>query len=283
MPAIEIRPRRATELVDAGFHLLRRYYSQLVTVAAIAMAPSVIWRVAMRDTLTDPTVMVAHPGAMFASFGIALVFGTIADAVLVICVSDGYLNGTVDLANATPRGAARVFQVFVTSILRWLAVLASAMLLAVVAPLLIKTHLGLLLIILIPLGIWFVPYVLLRTFAVQQAVLLEQRGPLEAFTRSVALSENCAAHIFFSLGLVFLLYVVIYGVTVGIASTLVSRWVSEIVGALVGVAIYPILSTVTTLLYYDLRVRKEGFDLEIMSRELGAPGTASGGEPLPAA
>jgi hypothetical protein len=35
---------------------------------------------------------------------------------------------------------------------------------------------------------------------------------------------------------------------------------------------------VWTLVYYDLRIRKEGFDLEIMSRELGGD-TA----PLPAA
>jgi hypothetical protein len=35
---------------------------------------------------------------------------------------------------------------------------------------------------------------------------------------------------------------------------------------------------VSTMLYYDLRIRKEGFDLEIMSRELGSDVT-----PLPAA
>lgn len=283
MPAIEIRPRRATELVDAGFQLMRRYYSLLITVAAIAMAPSVIWRVVMRDMLSDPTVMIAHPGVTITNLLIALVFTTIADAVLVVAVSDGYLNGSVDLASAVTRGGARVIQVLATSIIRWLLLGFSVMLVGVASPLLLKLHLGLLLVLVIPLGVWFVFYVVLRTFAVAQAVLLEQKGPLEAFTRSVALSEKCAAHIFFSLGLVFLLYIVIYGVTLGIASTLVSRWVSEIIGGLAAVAIYPILATVTTLLYYDLRVRKEGFDLEVMSRELGMAGGAPGEAPLPAA
>jgi hypothetical protein len=38
-----------------------------------------------------------------------------------------------------------------------------------------------------------------------------------------------------------------------------------------------LLTVVSTMLYYDLRIRKEGFDLEIMARELGnAPA------PLPA-
>ena len=36
----------------------------------------------------------------------------------------------------------------------------------------------------------------------------------------------------------------------------------------VSLFIYPVISCVFTLFYYDLRVRKEGFDLEMLSREL---------------
>ena len=43
------------------------------------------------------------------------------------------------------------------------------------------------------------------------------------------------------------------------------------------IPIYPLLTVVSTMLYYDLRIRKEGFDLEIMSRELGGSAT-----PVPA-
>jgi len=39
------------------------------------------------------------------------------------------------------------------------------------------------------------------------------------------------------------------------------------------VLFYPIVSVVTTLIYYDLRVRKEAFDLEMMASELGAAPT----------
>jgi hypothetical protein len=39
--------------------------------------------------------------------------------------------------------------------------------------------------------------------------------------------------------------------------------------------IYPLYSVGGTLLYYDLRIRKEGFDLEMMARDMGeAPGVA---------
>ncbi|HYL20849.1 MAG TPA: hypothetical protein VEU74_03735 [Gemmatimonadales bacterium] len=33
---------------------------------------------------------------------------------------------------------------------------------------------------------------------------------------------------------------------------------------------YPVITCVFTLFYCDLRVRKEGFDLEVLSRRLGS-------------
>ena len=42
--------------------------------------------------------------------------------------------------------------------------------------------------------------------------------------------------------------------------------------ALVTVLVYPMVPIVSTLLYYDLRIRSEGYDLELLSGELdGAP------------
>ena len=49
---------------------------------------------------------------------------------------------------------------------------------------------------------------------------------------------------------------------------------STVVGALVSLLIYPLLSCVFTLFYYDLRMGKEGFDLEMLSQQLGAAARA---------
>ncbi len=35
------------------------------------------------------------------------------------------------------------------------------------------------------------------------------------------------------------------------------------------IVIYPFFTVVTTVLYFDLRIRKEGLDLELMAKELG--------------
>lgn len=42
---------------------------------------------------------------------------------------------------------------------------------------------------------------------------------------------------------------------------------------LAGMAIYPLQAIAITLLYYDFRIRKEGFDLEMLSRAIGSPRT----------
>jgi hypothetical protein len=49
-----------------------------------------------------------------------------------------------------------------------------------------------------------------------------------------------------------------------------SEALSTVVVALVSLLIYPLLSCVFTLFYYDLRVRKEGFDLQMLSQQLGS-------------
>ena len=132
--------------------------------------------------------------------------------------------------------------------------------------------------LLVPFVIWLVIYVLLRTFALTPIVLLENAGPNVAMARTLRLTKECAAHIFFSLGLAYFLYFIISGIVSVLGVTLLTPTTAGIIGALVIIPIYPLLSVVSTLLYYDLRIRKEGFDLEIMSRELGgAPA------PLPAA
>jgi hypothetical protein len=46
-------------------------------------------------------------------------------------------------------------------------------------------------------------------------------------------------------------------------------------GNLASLLIYPFFTVVITLLYYDLRIRKEGFDLEIMATELAQGGQSA--------
>ena len=279
-----MRPRRAPELVDASFQLLRRFYPQLLTVSAIAMAPGVFLRILMRDKLSDPTALMTNRGAAIGSIVVSTLCFAIADAVLLVAASEGYLEGTVDLGRALATGASRLFSVIVAVILRYLIIafifVVLIMAIGVFAATVIRAKPGAVavLIIVSPFVFWLGAYVTLRTFAVANAVLLEHFGPGSALSRSWRLSRNCVWHIFFSLGLAWLLYFVIVLIASTIGAMLLSASFTGILSAVLIIPIYPLLAVVSTLLYYDLRIRKEGFDLEMMSRDIG-----SAAAPLPAA
>jgi hypothetical protein len=76
---------------------------------------------------------------------------------------------------------------------------------------------------------------------------------------------------------------VVMQVALGAAFTLVPgpSMIRFLLGQSVTVIAYPVLSVIATLLYYDARIRKEGFDIEVMAAELGMP-SAAAAEPPPA-
>lgn len=274
MAAFEIRPRRATELVDASFQLLRRFYPQLVTVSAVAMAPGVFMRILFRKELSDPTAMMTNRGPAIGAVLVSALCIAIADAVLIVATSDGYLEGTVDLSRALSVSANRLVSVIVAVILRYMSIGVVGGVMSIFFVLATLSHLSALLVLLLPFAIWLAVWIGLRTFAVAPAVVLEGLGPIVALDRTWQLSKSCTAHIFFSLGLAWLLYFVVAAVATGVGAALLSNSLTGILSALLIIPIYPLLAVVSTLLYYDLRIRKEGFDLEVMSRELGAPAAA---------
>ena len=47
-----------------------------------------------------------------------------------------------------------------------------------------------------------------------------------------------------------------------------------VLGSLGSVLVYPLVPIVATLMYYDLRVRREGLDLELMADDLAAAAPA---------
>jgi hypothetical protein len=270
--------------VDASFQLLRRFYPQFVTVSAIAIAPSVLLRIVMRDQLGDPTKVMTNAGVFGSSILLSTLCIAIADAVLVIAASDGYLNGNVDLARAFRLGLNKIFWVIGSTIVRWAAVFVPFVLVGVVFAVLIpgiakapssQGVVGLLAIVGVPLVMWWVIHFGLRTFAMISAVMLEGASPFTSLSRSWGLSKSCTAHIFFSLTLAWLLYFVLVAIVTVIGQLMLSLAIVGILTTILVIPVYPLLSIVSTLLYYDLRIRKEGFDLEMMSKDLGAARAAA--------
>ena len=83
--------------------------------------------------------------------------------------------------------------------------------------------------------------------------------------------------------IVFVITFAIAGVFVGAVLTDASEVTVAILSTIVDIVInaitYPLWAAVITVLYYDLRVRNEGFDLQLLAQGVGADASRFGAAP----
>jgi hypothetical protein len=120
-----------------------------------------------------------------------------------------------------------------------------------------------------------------RLFFAPLAVALEERGPAEALSRSWFLTAGRFWPVALGLFVFYLFFQVLASIVVWPTQVLTGVLLSglPLVGASLNVAVWLLaqivfqpLSTVgAVLIYYDLRMRKEGFDLVMMAEAIGEP------------
>lgn len=272
MPAIALTPRTPTAIVDVSIQLLRRIYPQLATLTVVALAPAVLLVV----------ILGGEPGQVGATVAVALVqylCTTVAEAATILAVSDGYLEGEVRVWGALRQALRRIVSIVGAALerafLAWAAAAIGILLGSVVLSMLLPRGLGLL--VGTVLGLVPAAYILVRTFAATPAVMIEGATASQAISRSWRLAEGAIPGVLLALVLGWLLYVVLFAVLLALSLTVLvtAPTVAAVMRILLLALAYPIAGAVTTLLYYDLRVRREGFDLELMARELERAGGAA--------
>jgi hypothetical protein len=124
-------------------------------------------------------------------------------------------------------------------------------------------------------------YVWARLLLVAPAFIIEMRGPVGSLVRSWQLMKGSVARAF---GLMLVVGLVVFILQAIISSpTTILVGLKQVQGAepsqsllvlntliqtILSTVLAPLASIVTILLYYDQRIRKEGFDLELLAREL---------------
>jgi hypothetical protein len=274
MPPVALRPRSRTEIIDAAVQLLRRHYGELVTVTALFMIPVIIARVFLvsQDTITPAQLTELATGSattnsgFIASTGIlglavwgvlSFVMSSMSTAAVVVIVSDSYLGREVTTGAAINQVLGRIWTILGAVLLQGLLI-----------------GIGFLL--------FFIPGVIFSCwfFATTTVVMVEGKDAVAALRRSRELARGSVGEIFSTLGLaLFIVWLVDLLVNV-IVVALIVRLRSGVFAAsfapyIISIFIVPFVNVVITLLYYDLRIRKEGFDLELMAKELGL------GAPIP--
>lgn len=296
---------RVAELLDAAIRLYRKNFLTFVAIVALLYVPLIV----ISGLISLPMARAAQEMASFKpqSYqeevlphippglgryllwgGIQLLVGgtlglvanTLMTGALAWAISERYLERPVTVG-AAYRAVLR----------RWKPLLGSSLLTLLV-------YLVLYIVALIPCIGWlaFLPamaftYTCLR-FA-PQAVMLEEQRAADGLRRSWYLAKPHFWRVFGLLALLWLLamlitagpsYLVTYSVLVFQASYVVRTLLTTVVSSLLSLLYVPIRLTGETLLYYDLRVRQEGLDLELELEELAqtsAEEPAEGASPLP--
>ena len=251
MSDLHLRPRTVSELVDAAFQLYRRHMTLYVVAGAIAMTPVLLVQLFLPDATAA-----GDPADIMTGGFVAQIMSWIASALISAVVmklgSVSYLGGEPDLAAALREVLPRIPLVLLTGVM--------------------KLPLYFLGVLCMGFGAL---YVMARWFATTTVVVLEDLGPREAFRRSTELSQGRKRHILNTTLLVFLIYMVLSfaGTAVaalfgGTAEDFMGSALLVVASTAFTVVAYPVVALTGLVLYYDARIRGEGFDLERMADAL---------------
>jgi hypothetical protein len=287
MSAHTLRPRSVTELLDAAFHLYRAHLGPFVLLGAGLLLPFVVLGIAFAVAVMP--VMAEAGGAggdfdvtpflwFYALMPVALCWIAIADAAMQVAASDAYLKGEVAAGRALRLALSRGWRIIGATLLKYIAVFAVLMVGGIAVG--IGAAISPVLAVVLGIGLMALfPYVYGRVALVPSTCVLEDSGASRALERAVQLSNENGWRIVGGLFLVYLVLMVVqFTVLFGVAA-MGMPIVGQVLGQLVWMVAYPLVAVLTMLFYYDLRIRKEGFDLEVMSADLARlpepPGAAS--------
>jgi hypothetical protein len=238
-----LRVRTATEIVDAAFKLYTRNLGQYILITGVAYSPSLIGSLIFRPDQSDEmgTAIGTLVTLLISIIAMVLMTGTVT-----ALGSRAYLGEPVDVTAAARQAIRRVPALLLSAILS-----------------VILYVIGFLCFI---VGFF---YVASRFFATSPVIVLEQRGVFAAFGRSSKLTDGRMWHVFGTLLLIYAIYLFGSFAISAVAIATSSFVVLTLASTLYTIVAFPIVALATMVLYYDLRIRAEGFDLERMAQGLG--------------
>lgn len=217
------------------------------------------------------------PGAvlMFIRFLELLLIGPILAAPMIIAMSEGFLGRDIGIIEAYKRILKNSFPLFGTILLTGVIISAIFIGTAIMSSSMATSgsQSGSMLIM---VGAVMACVLWIRYGLIAQTVVLEGEDGFGAMKRSKHLVKGNFLKTFTVLVLVFIALSLIAGiVAVGIdkALSFLGEYASLLSAGgsnVVSVLLEPFRIVAITLLYFDFRVRKEGFDLEILAEELEA-------------
>jgi hypothetical protein len=231
-------PRSAPEIVDIAINLVRRHYPTFLTVTAIALTPMLL--------LTPVSASLPQLVISIAS----LICTGYAEACLMIGIAAVYRGETLPSAGEQLRAGRRIAgRVIRITVARNIA-----------------TAIGLVFLI-IPGLLLYAHFLLGAPVAALEDLKV---GP--ALDRGRALAKGEHWRIVLVAGLSAVIYVLLwFGISIVVALLTRSEAFAYLVGTMVEILLLPAVVAITVLLYYDIRQRREGWDIEMALGQGAAP------------
>lgn len=282
MQQLNLRPLSLGEILDRTFSLYRRHFLLFLGIAAIPNLLTLglnlvqVFILQPQHAGTKGSAFVGPSGGLLAFGIVGAIIGVFVYVVAylfaqggtIYAVSDFYLGRPTTIGASLRRMWGQLLNLLGVSILNGLAVVIAAIFL------------------IIP-GI----YVACRLITCVPAALLEDLGARESLERSFALTKDNAGRAFVIYFLyVALLYaaILLFAIPFGIMVALAAKdpgvlrmalALMQVGNFFAGVLVMPFFLIASSVFYYDLRVRKEAFDLQLMMEPGGS--TAAGGSSVP--
>ena len=281
------------EILDGSFNIYRRHFGLFMRLSLIIVwlptALAVYLSVRFAGTpLAFLNVLEQHP---LGSFGLGLVFliiwvssSLLLKAGTIRVISDSYLGQEPELGSALRFGVAKIVPLLLVALSKGLLIAliavfgALGMGLVTVVGRLMGPAIGGLLVVVGVVGLcWLVIWVACGYGTTTPIVVLEElSSSFDAFGRSWELTRGTRGKVFGTMAVAWVIgYFLPQMVISGISSFLSAegnpalQTFFVVLASLIGIVLAPILPCALTLLYYDLRVRREAFDLQILSEQLG--------------
>jgi hypothetical protein len=304
---LALGPMRVGQLLDGAFKLYRMRFGTLLAVVALVLLPFQILSLLLTLATLRPTRLPGIGGtpgftiqepALWVAIGAALVqvlfITPFLTASVVKVAADTYLGGEATVGStyraALPRVHSILWVTFLTGLAAALPLLPGGVLvfLGAVEPLAVPA--GAIGVVLLLLGIVPAVIVFLRLSFAPAIVMVEGLKGTAALGRSWRLVRGLTWKV---LGVTLLGSLIVFALLLvlgAIFGVVVVVWFSdsfltggpgpayfateEAMNAVVAILTTPFLTLISVLLYFDARIRKEGFDLVLLAEQIGTSSPA---------